>query len=503
MLFNSYIFLVVYLPITVVVYFYLARYHNPLSTVWLILMSFLFYATWNPHDILLILSSIAFNYVIVSFINRLDEASRFRLIILIIGITINLIPLLFFKYYYFIISNLSILFKFDFISNSQNLPLGISFFTFIQIAMLVDVYRSTATKLKILPYALFVTYFPHLLAGPIVHHNQLIPQIEDITRRRINWTNVAMGLSLFVLGLTKKVVLGDEFAIYSNDYFDNTNKINNTNLITTWLGVLSFTFQIYFDFSGYSDMAIGISLIFNIILPYNFNSPYKSKDLINFWRNWHITLSNFLKDYLYIPLGGNKKGHLQKYKNLFITMVLGGLWHGANWTFLFWGMLHGIGLIINHMIKQLLGFLNLNNLRAGWLPLFHLQTTILTFVWVMTAWVFFRANNLSDAIAIIENMYGFNPAIETISSEDSSITIFQTLNNYYQMRNISFRRMTAFIILASVIIWFAPNAQSIMFNRNIGIRWSASLIPLTLTIILLAYSFIKLNNTSQFIYFQF
>ena len=286
------------------------------------------------------------------------------------------------------------------------LPLGISFFTFQKIAYLVDAYRGEVRAGGFLSFALFVTFFPQLIAGPIVHHSEVIPQFGQKSTYRPNLDNLSMGIGIFVLGLAKKTVLADSIATYATPVFRAAQAGADPTLFEAWGGALAYTFQLYFDFSGYSDMAIGLALMFNIRLPINFNSPYKATNIIDFWRRWHITLSRFLRDYLYIPLGGNRHGVARRYANLMLTMLLGGLWHGAGWTFIVWGGLHGIFLVINHFWHALgVGSATTSGARPG---SDGSAARTITFLAVMVAWVFFRAEDFDAATRILAGMAGLN-----------------------------------------------------------------------------------------------
>ncbi|MGB6019807.1 MAG: MBOAT family O-acyltransferase, partial [Sulfurimonadaceae bacterium] len=266
---------------------------------------------------------------------------------------------------------------------------AISFFTFQQIAYLVDSYRGETAEYDFLNYALFVTFFPQLIAGPIVHHAEMMPQFASKWNLVKNYKNIATGLFIFSIGLFKKVVIADTFAKWATAGFDHAETLN---LLEAWATSLSYTFQLYFDFSGYTDMAIGAALLFNIKLPINFNSPYKALDIQDFWRRWHITLSRFLRDYIYIPLGGNRKGSFRTYNNLLATFILGGIWHGAGWTFVFWGLLHGMALVVHRFWKSI-GF-TMPNILAWFI----------TFNFINIAWVFFRAREWDDAIKVLTGM---------------------------------------------------------------------------------------------------
>jgi alginate O-acetyltransferase complex protein AlgI len=284
------------------------------------------------------------------------------------------------------------------------LPLAISFFTFQQIAYLVDIWRGTKPAQNFAHYALFVVFFPHLVAGPLLHHGEMLPQFADRAIFRVSWNNLAVGLALFTIGLIKKVGLADAVAPYADQVFGNIHAGEKPTLVSAWAGAMAFTLQIYFDFSGYSDMAIGIARLFGVRLPINFNSPYRAASIIEFWRRWHITLSRFLRDYLYIPLGGNRLGEGRRLSNLAIVMLLGGLWHGAAWTFVIWGGLHGFYLVVNQGWRGL-------KARWGWGDGGiggRAASSALTLLAVIIAWVFFRAQNFTDAAVMLQGMAGLN-----------------------------------------------------------------------------------------------
>jgi D-alanyl-lipoteichoic acid acyltransferase DltB (MBOAT superfamily) len=335
LLFNSYEFIFAFLPITFFIYFYLNHKRlTEASKVFLVVSSLFFYSWWNPVYLPLILVSMVFNYVIGTSLTKDEEHKKVsKKQLLTIGIVGNIGLLGYFKYSDFFIGNFNLAFGSDIPLLHLALPLAISFFTFQQIAYLVDSYRQETKEYDFLNYAVFVTFFPQLIAGPIVHHKEMMPQFANARNKVKNYKNIALGLFIFSIGLFKKVVIADTFAVWARAGFDTATTLN---LFEAWATSLSYTFQLYFDFSGYTDMAIGAALLFNIRLPINFNSPYKATNIQDFWRRWHITLSRFLKDYVYIPLGGNRKGNFRTYNNLMATFIIGGIWHGAGWTFVFW-----------------------------------------------------------------------------------------------------------------------------------------------------------------------
>jgi alginate O-acetyltransferase complex protein AlgI len=397
MLFNSYIFIFAFLPLVLAVFYGLRRFDYRLRIYWLVLASFFFYGWWNPVYVILlavfVLANFAFGRLIGRSLEREPErgksAAKFWLYI---GIAFNLSMILYYKYFYFLISQF---FDADelvqhFAWASPLLPLGISFFTFQKIAYLVDTYQRKVVKHTFGEYALFVTFFPQLIAGPIVHQKDILPQFKRFAQpANLRW--IAMGAAYFVLGLVKKTLLADPLGGIAAPIFAKSLSMP-LGFAESWLGALAYTLQLYFDFSGYSDMAIGLGLLFGIRLPLNFNSPYKSRDIIDFWRRWHMTLSKFLRDYLYIPLGGNQKGPARRYLNLMLTMLIGGLWHGAGWTFILWGGLHGAYLCINHLWKHY-GFRLPKIIAWG-----------VTFLAVVFAWVLFRAENITSALALWQAM---------------------------------------------------------------------------------------------------
>ncbi|WNL16600.1 MBOAT family protein [Arcobacter cryaerophilus gv. pseudocryaerophilus] len=351
------------------------------------------FAYWNFSYVPLILLSIFVNYSVgLSLVNH-EKIKLSSKSILIFGILFNVGLLGYFKYTDFLLENFNGIFGSNIPLPHIILPLGISFFTFTQIAFLVDAYRREAKEYSLVNYMLFVTYFPHLLAGPILHHKEMMPQFASKYNWVKNYRNIALGLFIFSIGLFKKVVIADTFAPWATAGFDTATTLN---LIEAWATSLSYTFQLYFDFSGYCDMAIGISLMFNIKLPINFNSPYKALNIQDFWRRWHMTLSRFLRDYIYIPLGGNRKGEFRTYTNLLATFLIGGLWHGAGWTFIIWGALHGIALAI-HRFWQSLGF-KMNKILAWFI----------TFNFINITWIFFRAKDFESAMKVLKGMFGMS-----------------------------------------------------------------------------------------------
>ncbi|NNM52245.1 MAG: MBOAT family protein [Pseudomonadales bacterium] len=484
MLFNSFTFIFAYLPVVVVIFFILGKYRHHLALIWLLAASLFFYGWWNPAYIPLLLASIFFNYSIGRYLisQHGQQRPRQRHWTFILGITGNLGLLAYYKYGNFLVININNLMGTSWPLPNIVLPLGISFFTFTQIAFLVDAYRHEVREANIIHYGLFVTYFPHLIAGPILHHKEMMPQFSKKETFSINWENWATGLTLFTLGLFKKVVIADSISPFVNTIFSAASQQSHLHAADAWGGALAYTFQLYFDFSGYTDMALGISRILGIELPLNFNSPYKSFNIIDFWRRWHMTLSRFLRDYLYISLGGNRHGTLRRYVNLLLTMLLGGLWHGAGWTFVIWGALHGIYLMINHGWRHL--WMKYSGVPAArWL---NLAGGLLTFTAVVIAWVFFRADNIPSALVLVSSM---------VHPDASSPEVL------FPLRSPVWR----WILCLMCISFWAPNSQEILNpHQSPGIlRWQPNLTWLILTILVLLYSLTHMELVSEFLYFQF
>lgn len=420
MLFNSPLFIFIFLPITVLGFYLIGgREHHRIAVSWLVGASFFFYGWWNATYTVLLLVSILFNYAA-----GISLSENRQKVILLMGVVANLGLLGYFKYSNFFIDNINVLIGSDIVFDRVILPLAISFFTFQQITYLIDSYRRESKEYSFLHYCLFVTFFPQLIAGPIVHHREMLPQFAKDELYRLKSENLVVGVTIFIIGLFKKIVIADGVAAYARPVFESAELGATLTFVEAWSGALAYTFQLYFDFSGYSDMAIGIGRMFGIVLPANFFSPYKATSIIEFWRRWHMTLSRFFRDYLYIPMGGNRKGPIRSMLNLVVTMLLGGLWHGASWTFVIWGGLHGGYLIINHgfrSIRRSLGHdLSKTNILGRGI------SWVMTFLFVTMAWVVFRAESIGGAQNIFQAMMGLNGFIlpESIDYQFISILFF-------------------------------------------------------------------------------
>jgi alginate O-acetyltransferase complex protein AlgI len=402
MLFNSLHFIFIFLPITVFIFYLIgSRGHHRIAIGWLICLSLLFYGWWNPIYVLLLLGSILFNYFLSATLAKTKNKTT-----LVIGVAVNLFILGYFKYANFFIDNINALIDVDIFLERIILPLAISFFTFQQITFLVDSYRGKIKDYSFLYYSLFVTFFPQLIAGPIVHHQEVMPQFLKKNLCKLKSENLAVGASIFIIGLFKKTVIADSMAVYANPVFKLAEGNSPVIFMDAWGGAIAYTFQLYFDFSGYSDMAIGLSRMFGIILPTNFFSPYKATNIIEFWRRWHMTLSRFFRDYLYISFGGNRKGTVRNILNLITTMLLAGLWHGASWTFVIWGGIHGACLVINHGFQTTRCLLGHNLSKKSFFG--SAASWTLTFSIVIITWSIFRAESINGAQNMIEAMLGIN-----------------------------------------------------------------------------------------------
>lgn len=521
MLFNSYEFIFLFLPITLIAFFKIGSLgYYKVAIAWLVLASLFFYGWWNPSYLGLIIASILFNYAVGS---ALSDRRKIPLIgrkgLLILGLAANLGLLGYYKYANFFIESVNQVVGTSLYLDKIVLPLGISFFTFQQVAYVVESYRQDSQKHSFLNYSLFVTFFPQLIAGPIVHHEEVLPQFAQKSIYRSKAEDKAVGLTIFCMGLFKKVIFADNIAIYATPIFHAAAQGTSVTFVEAWGAALAYTLQLYFDFSGYSDMAIGASRMFGIKLPTNFNSPYKAVDIIDFWRRWHITLSRFLRDYIYIPLGGNRKGEFRRYVNLIITMLLGGLWHGAGWTFIIWGGLHGVYLVINHKwhgFKKKFGY---NLKKSPWWSL--LLGRAITFLAVVVAWVLFRAENLQAASAMFSAMLGANGVV--LNSDWQ--TILQPVLPFLNDLGVQFSSKAIFgkgavlqLLVLMLIVWSTPNVQEWMSQYEPALNyeketrlsahwkkvlWQPNQLWAIATTCMFVVSILMLSRVSEFLYFDF
>ena len=484
MLFNSYIFLLLFLPICILGYFGLNHFKKyKLAQFFLLCMSLWFYAYFNLSYLAIIVVSILFNYFIYK---KLEKAQRHRKLLLIIGLSANILSFFYFKYMDFFISNINIIFNKDIPLLKIVLPLGISFFTFQQLSFVIDSYKKEVPKYDLLHYASFVTFFPQLIAGPIVTHDELIPQFLNKKNKVFNWDNFAKGLYAFTLGLAKKVLIADTFGVVVNYGFGlaDISSLNSTNAIIV---MLAYTIQIYFDFSGYSDMAIGLGKMFNIDLPVNFNSPYKALTIREFWDRWHMTLTRFFTKYIYIPLGGSRKGKVKTCINVMIVFLISGFWHGANWTFILWGLMHGLFCVINRIFKKF--FDNLHP-ALNWL---------ITFSFINIMWIFFRASSISQALLFIKSLFKFKfGAIDANILKAFKLPEFTLLLDRIKIESIlPYFMLQVFFIVAFIIILGNKNVNKKMEEFKPTL-WNA-----LKTVFLITWCIISFAGVSTFLYFNF
>lgn len=495
MLFTSGTFAFLFLPLVTLVYFAFTR-ASRLAAAWLAVASLFFYSYWAPVYVWLLLASAVFNYGTGVFIGRsrdrhADPAAWRPRSLLAVSVALNLLLLSYFKYADFFLGTLRSVTGADIPTLGIVLPIGISFFTFTQIAFLVDVYKSGVREYRFVHYLLFVTYFPHLVAGPVLHHAQMMPQFADASTYRVDPAKIAAGIVMFCIGLFKKIVIADGIAPYADAVFDAVAEGSRPTLYESWTGPLAYTFQLYFDFSGYSDMAVGLSMMLGITLPYNFSSPYRARNISDFWRRWHMTLSAFLRDYLYIPLGGNRLGPRRRFANLVTTMLLGGLWHGANWTFVAWGGLHGLYLSAHHLFGE-----KASRFLGIVLPRYAVNAIAWAFTMlaVVIAWVFFRAADFTAAGVIIAGMFG--------PHAESAVHSILWNAGLDPLRGI-------FLITACALVAVFPVNSNTIFewharscSRSVAATWLSIGAAMTGAAAMIFVSVLR-SGTSPFIYFSF
>ena len=485
MVFGSFQFIFVFLPVVLAGFFWLGQKNVRWAQLWLLLASFVFYSTWTFSLLPVLCCSTLVNYLAFKWIIHPLRTPKAKSGAVYAAVCANLALLLYFKYANFFISSVNSLVGSEMSALKILMPIGISFFTFTQISYLVDAAHGKAEDAGFLHYLMFTSYFPYIVAGPVLHHKEILPQMADAGNYRLHVSNLTVGMSLFIFGLAKKLVIADNLV----PIVDTVFATESPKFLQAWIGLLAYSFQLYFDFSGYSDMAIGVSRLFGIQIPYNFNSPYKAASVSEFWLRWHISLSRFLRNYLYISLGGNRSGQFARYRNLLLTMLLGGLWHGSNWTFVIWGGLHGLYLCIQH---------GWQSLRKRYLPNFtglpHLFAQLLTFLAVMLAWCFFRANDVHAAFSLLAGLLGMHGV-----SALSEITVFNYLALALSISIALFMPNTNEIFLWLESRYEAPmEAFSLM-----RIRWRPSLHWGVFAGTVLALALMSMDKTKDFIYAQF
>lgn len=499
MLFSSYAFILVFLPLFLLFWQGCAVFYPKALPLYLLGVSLLFYGLWGLSFLVLLILIISLNWflglLVCSWPDKWRTLSRKALFIIALGL--NLAPLLWFKYSWFAISNLGLLFGVSWEFSPPGLPLGISFYTFIQIAWLYAVYKNELKPGGLLRHLLFSACFLYVMSGPIVRGSQVLPQYDELRGISVGW--LARGLTLFVIGLSKKVILADSIAVYANAVFGAAEKGWQISTPEAWLGSICYTFQLYFDFSGYTDMALGLGLMIGLNLPQNFDSPYKATGIADFWRRWHITLSLWLRDFLYIPLGGNRKGRVRQYVNLFLTMLIGGAWHGAGWTYIIWGAMHGLMLSVNHFFRALIK----GTAFEGWgnfLPL-RLLSTGFTFFCLNFCWVIFRAPNPESALAVYRPMFRLVtvPDYWPPDQAEGLTRFFSTWlpNGYFDLNGLL---LTATCFL---LVWGMPNSGQIMAGGGRLFGWRPARGWATGMAFALFACLALLGRKTTFLYFQF
>jgi D-alanyl-lipoteichoic acid acyltransferase DltB (MBOAT superfamily) len=492
-LFNSIEFIFLFLPVAAIVYWLLLKAELPkLAKVWLVASSLFFYGWWKAAYLILLIISILINFACGSAIIA-SRGEKQKKSLMILGITFNLVLLGYFKYSHFLVENFNKFSTSEFGPLDVILPLAISFFTFQQVAYLSDCRSDHDSKYNLLDYFLFVSFFPQLIAGPIVHHKEMIPQFAMSNSNSMIPNNIEKGLFIFAIGLFKKVVIADTFAIWATAGFSFTTQLS---FLDAWLTSLSYTFQLYYDFSGYTDMAIGAALLFNIKLPMNFNSPYKAKNIQDFWHRWHMTLSRWLRDYVYIPLGGNRSGSCNTFVNLFVTFLLGGIWHGAGWTFIIWGALHGFAVLV-HRVWRNIG-MEMNNI-CGW---------IITFMFVNFSWVFFRAETINEAIMVASGMLGLNGFELSENFHSIFVYILDITPNKLpsiQEQFVSSSVTVLFVLIFGAIALFCKNSMEISGFNSDTVQKLTFAKGFATIILAFAALFVSMGDSvpSEFLYFNF
>jgi len=490
MLFNSYEFIFLFLPVTLVVYFWLLRRRFTVAArSWLLFASLFFYSWWNISFLPLILGSILFNYTVGGLLVERDgrrSASTPKKSIFLFGLAANILLLCWFKYMDFFIDTANHVTGMDLPLLKIILPLGISFFTITQIAFLVDAYEGLVLERNLLNYALFVTFFPHLLAGPILHHKEMMPQFDSLRNKVVNWKNLYLGMALFFIGLFKKVMIADQFAGWATPGFDTAQTLN---FFEGWFASLSYTFQLYFDFSGYSDMAVGIGWMFNIRLPINFNSPYKATNIIDFWKRWHITLTNFVTTYLYTPIlrSFSKITFTASMAAIFLSMLISGFWHGAGWTFIVWGAMHGGALVINHVWRK-------QKIRMP-----TLLAWLITFNFVNISFVFFRAKSWESATKVLSGMAGLNGVVlHKAFRKFHFLEEMGLKSDKLWLNALNGKDKTWELVLAAILITvFLKNSNQIV--DNVKPVWS----HFAVLVVVAFWVLFNVSKVSEFLYFQF
>lgn len=490
MLFNSYIFIFLFLPICLLGFYLIQKKNVTCTKLWLIGFSLWFYGYFSVNYLLIMMFSIVANYSIYILLKRFSGRRKF---ILAGGVTLNLLVLFYFKYFDFFLENINILFKTAIPMRNILLPLGISFFTFQQISFLVDTYHGEIEECSVVDYSLFVSFFPQLIAGPIVTHSEMLPQFERIGKNRFDLLDFENGIYIFILGLAKKVLIADTFGKAVDFGYSSVSMLNSSD---TLLVILFYTLQLYFDFSGYCDMAIGIGKMFGIKIPVNFNSPFKAVNIIDFWKRWHITLARFLTKNIYIPLGGNRKGHIRTYLNLLIVYFISGFWHGAGFHYILWGVLHGILYVLTRITKSFAK--EKQNKESKWK---RIVGVVLTFLFFNISCVYFRAESVSQANELIAKIFTGGFHIPNIQISDAfNLDEFWYVLKVLKLTDFTYSNEILMIVFTLVILLFVFLGKNV---HELAAKWKPTVINAIITACLFIWCVVSLSGVSTFLYFNF
>ncbi len=487
MLFNSYIFIFLFLPLALAGYYglnYLKQYK--LGMAWLVGMSMWFYGYNSVQYLFILVVSILLNYLLVEVMSKVSLRKSRRLL-MIVGVLLNLGILFYYKYYDFFIENVNAVLKTDIHLLQIALPLGISFYTFQQLSYVIDYYRQDCEKYSLLEYAAYVSFFPQLIAGPIVYHDELIPQFRDESRKKINTDSFSKGIYAFVLGLAKKVLIADTFSKIVTIGYQSVGGLNTPTIL---LVMVCYAMQIYFDFSGYCDMAYGIGYMFNVELPVNFNSPYKAVSIVDFWDRWHMTLTRFFTRYIYIPLGGSRRGKIRTYVNVMIVFFVSGVWHGANWTFILWGVINGIANVVHKIFGKWIERIP-EAIRRG-----------ITFAFCTFSWSLFRADSVSQAQKLWNRMLhtGWGQIDTSITDKFNNMVEMEALYRL-GLGNLITAQPWIFVTLFTVIVTIASFTMRNTQEKTSDMKYTNGRI-VTITVLFI-WSVMSLSEVSEFLYFNF
>ena len=488
MLFNSYIFIFTFLPLCVLGFYLLKDRNTDAAKTWLIAFSLWFYGYFDLYYLAIMIGSVAVNYALYRFICATQKKKQ----ILAVGVAANIAVLFYFKYYDFFAQNINAIFKSNIAMKNILLPLGISFFTFQQISFLHDAYDGQVNNVSFVDYALFITFFPQLIAGPIVTAKEMLPQFARIKESRFDIEKFAGGVFIFVSGLAKKVLIADVLGRAVDFGYENTDILSRPDALIV---ILFYTLQLYFDFSGYCDMAVGIGRLFGFDIAINFNSPYKAGNIIEFWKRWHITLSRFFTRNIYIPLGGNRKGKIRMYINLFIVFFLSGLWHGAGWNFILWGCMHGVLYVITRALTNKKEKNEVIKTDAK-----RIVCILLTFIFVSIAWVFFRANDITQAILVLKRVMIGDMTVSYDMAQLFNKGEFWYILKVLHLSNLSFGRyivMAGYALICPIMVFFAPNTHEMCAKMKFA--------PIHAIIcgVMFVWCIVSLSGVGTFLYFNF